>query len=702
MIVGKNDRRPESVRMRFVDANPSAPLQGERQLTARISYLVGTPDQWHSGISTFSRVRARDVYAGIDAVYHGDQQQLEYDFDIAPGADPRQIALRFDGMQKIVIDRSGDLVLKLNDGEIRQPAPGMFQVVDGQRKKVDGHYRLLDACTVGFTVGNYDHTLPLVIDPTLGFATYFGGTGGDIAWSVALGSDGSIYVAGNTLSKRFFTNGPAFNPFSTIGAFQETFRGGKLAGDGFVAKFDNTGTNLVYLTYLGGTNDEYVAGVAVDTAGNAFVAGFTDSTNFPILNALFPSIAGKLNTKVHAFPSDAFVAELDPSGSNLIYSTYLGGSGSDMATAIAIDAADNVYVTGFTSSTNFPITNPLPFQLTGSTNLFLNRIPGTNSAFVTEIAAGGGSLPFSSYLGGAAASTGEGIAVDTAGNIYVSGYTDSTNFPTTNFLVFTNIMVGITNQVSGTNVVNGSRLNGSTNRTFNFDAFVTKLQPSGAGFVYSTLLGGLNNDLGYRIACDAGGNAYVTGYSSSTNFPNTAIGIPGLHTFVETNRNFSLQNNTDVFLTKITNDVSGQAGIGYSALFGGKDEDIGYGIAVDPAGDAFVTGVTQSTNFPIINPIPFQLTGTTNPALDRLTGKTVRRRYPSDAFVTVFNPGGTAVFYSTLLGGSRTDAGYNIAVDAAGNAFVVGQTMSTNFPTLSAGEPFRNGTNDAFLVEIQP
>jgi Beta-propeller repeat len=691
MIVGKNNRQPESVRMQFVNANVATSVRGEDQLAAKINYLVGNQDQWRSGISTFSRVRIQGVYPGIDAIYHGNQKQLEYDFEIAPGADPRAIVLRFDGMQKISIEAGGDLVLKLSDGEIRQPAPEIFQTINGQRKMVDGGYHLLDTHTVGFAVHDYDRSQPLTIDPTLGFATYFGGTRGDIAWSVALGSDGSVYVAGETLSK-FLTNRAPFTPFSTSGAFQETFGGGKLAGDGFVAKFDLTGTNLVYCTYLGGSNDEYIADIAVNAAGNAFVAGFTDSTDFPTTNALFSTVTGRYNKTLHAFPSDAFVSELDPSGSSLLYSTRLGGSSWDGASALALDASDNVYITGFTSSTNLPTTNSLPF---------LAQRPGTNSAFVAEIAAGGTSMPFCTYLGGSAAASGQGIAV-TNGNIYVSGYTDSTNFPTTNAIMFTNIVVGITNQPVGTNVVDGAHLNSTTNRSFNFDAFVTKLQPSGPGFayVYSTLLGGFNNDFGYRVACDGAGSAYLTGYSSSTNFPNIAIGIPGFHSFVETNRIFSIQNK-DVFLTKIT-DTAGKAGIGYSAMFGGKDDDVGYGVDVDAAGNAVVTGSTQSTNFPVIATIPFQLKGTTGTNLNVLTGRKRHRHFPSDAFVTAFDPTGTNIIYSTLLGGSKADAGYNLKIDGSGNVFVVGQSMSTNFPTLSTDGTFRNGTNDAFLVEIKP
>lgn len=720
MVLQKKSGRTAVVKMEFSGANPFATVRGENELPGKINYLVGDKSQWQVGQPTFSKVRVGKLYPGIDLVYHGNQKRLEYDFEIAPGANPKAIQIHFSGAEKISINAQGELILTVNGGEIRQPMPEIFQIVGGEKNSISGGYKILDARTISFAVGDYNHSLPLVIDPTIAFSTYFGGTGGDIPWAVAWdAADSAIYVAGQTFSKHFYTNDPA--GFSTPGAFQQNFAGGKLSGDGFVAKFsisgtNFSGTNLIYLTYLGGSGDDSVSGVAVDSTGDAYVAGFTASTNFPTLNALYPNLSGKLNPRLRLFPGDAFVAELDPSGSNLIYSTYLGGSGSDAAIGIAVDAANNAYVTGLTTSTNFPVQNPLQLQTVSSnlvvvphvstnwvmtTNLItFDHLQGTNNAFITEIGSGGAPLIFSSYLGGKNFDTGEGIAVDTSGYIYVAGYTDSTNFPATNYLTFTNLMFGTTNQITGTNVLAGYLLNGSTNRTFTFDAFVTKLQPSGAGFVYSTLLGGNNNDYAFDVACDNSGSAYVTGYSSSTNFPNTAFNVPGLRTFVETNRNFFI-GDSDVFLTRI-DDVSGQATIGYSALFGGQGNDIGYSVAVDSAGEAFVTGSTQSTNFPVLNPLPFQLAGSTNSTLNRLTGVPKNRIYPADAFVTAFSSDGSTLLYSTYLGGNGSDAGYAIAVDPSGNAFVAGTTASTNFPTVNPGQNFRNGTNDTFIIEIQP
>jgi hypothetical protein len=686
IILHKSAAETGTVRMRFVGANPSAQLSGDSELSAKINYLTGSdPVQWRSGIPTFSKVRVEGIYPGINLVYYGNQQRLEYDFTIAPGADPDAIAIRFDGADKISINAQGELVLKLGGEEIRQPTPSIYQIVGGARKEISGGYKILDAHTVAFNVGKYDRSLPLVIDPILGFATYFGGTLGETAWAVALNpTDGSIYVAGETFSKYALSNKTAL--FATTGAYQTSFRGGKLTGDGFIARFDNAG-NLIYLTYLGGSGDDFVSSIAVDAAGNAFVTGFTDSTNFPMTNALYPKINGKIDRKLNVFPGDAFVAELDSSGSNLVYSTYLGGSGLDSGNGIAVDSSDNAYVTGTTASTNFPVVNPLAFQLAGSTNLTLDRLAGTNSAFVTEIASNGAAVLFSTYLGGNKFDAGEGIAVDADGYVYVTGFTSSTNFPATNYI----------SQIIGTNSYDGHLLNGRTNKLNSaYDAFVTKLAPApegtNFGFVYSTYLGSTNDDLAYRIACDDGGGAYVTGYTESQLFPNlntvTGTNIAEIHSHVATN-NPALSTDTDAFLTKITNGTGTSAGIAYSVVFGGKTNDVGYGVAVDAAHEAFVAGSTYSKDFSVYP--------TNSAGFLRATNSG-----GSDVFVIGFGDGATNVLYSTYLGGSGNDYGYNIAVDAGGDAFVVGQTASKNFAETNAFQSYRNGTNDAFLLEIQP
>lgn len=673
-----------AVQLRFPGANPQAQIAGTDGLAGKINHLIGSdPAQWRADGSMFGRVQVTEIYPGINLVYYGNQQRLEYDFTVAAGANPGAIAIHFTGADKISVDTQGDLVLNLGRDEIRQPRPVIYQTVGGVRQEISGGYQKMDAQTVAFTVGTYDHSLPLIIDPILDYSTYFGGIDRDTAWSVAVNpTDGSVYIAGQTLSQKAIKNKKyqgefiKGSPFSTPGAIQEEFGGGKITGDGFVARFDATGTNLIYLTYLGGSADDYVSSVTVDAAGNAFVTGFTDSSDFPTAKALYPTINGVVNKRTKNYPGDVFVAELNPSGSNLVFSTYLGGSQLDAANSIALDLDGNIYVAGGTASTNFPLLNPVAFQLIGSTNLLLNRLVGTNTAFVTKIAAGGSALIYSTYLGGFVYDAAEGIAVDAAGSAVVCGFTISSNFPTLN-AISSDLNAG------GDKKNNDYNTKGNV-KTIAYDGFVTKLSPAGNSLVYSTFLGNTNNDVAYKIASDAAGNAFVTGYSSSPYFPNTVTNIPGFSSIVASNKGGAYNNSTgdpDAFLTKF-----GPSGaLVYSAFFGGKKSDIGFGVAVDPLGNAYVVGTTFSKDFPTNN--------TASALTDKLTGN-------SDIFVMALNADATALLYSGYLGGKKADNGYSIAVDAAGSAYITGQTDSKDFPLTNAFQPFRNGKSDTILSKI--
>ena len=350
---------------------------------------------------------------------------------------------------------------------------------------------------MAFAIGNYDHGLPLVIDPVLGYSTYFGGNFGETPWAVALDGNNNIYIAGQTFSTRFTNNGVPFS-FSTTNAYQTNYHGGSVLGDAFVAKLDNAGTNLIYLTYLGGSADDMAYGLAVDAAGNAYVAGYTDSTNFPTTNALFPKISGQLNSGVGYYPVDAFVTELNASGSGLVYSTYLGGNAADVANGIAVDAAGDAYVTGFTASTNFPTSaNALQKKMACLNSVYYNF-----NGFVTELGPNGTNLLYSSFLGGTNKDVGESIAVDNSNFVYVTGYTESTNFPTTNGVARLHLPERYRPTV-----------------TLSDDAFVTKLVSGCTGVVYSTFLGRTNSDMATGIACDGSGNAFVVGQPASPLFP---------------------------------------------------------------------------------------------------------------------------------------------------------------------------------------
>ena len=402
-------------------------------------------------------------------------------------------------------------------------------------------------------------------------------------------------------------------------------------------------------------------------------------TEFLTINAgLATNIGGVFNKGVGSYPVDAFVTELNSNGSKLVYSSYLGGGAADGGYGIAVDSNGDAYVTGFTTSTNFPTTtNAFQRHLACYYSQYFNA-----NAFVTEIGPNGTNLIYSSYFGGTNYDEGESIAVDAGGFVYVAGFTSSTNFPATNYI----------HQIINSNWVDGHALNALTNlyqsayQNLNYDAFVAKFTPGCTNLVYSTLLGNTNMDMAFAITADGAGDAFVVGQTTSPFFPNTAAGT--IANGLTNNFIFGYPVNTNVFLTEITNGAT--AGIAYSTLFGGSNIysiDVGCKVALNSAGDAFVVGYSSSTNFPAVN--TFGSLRATNSG-------------GSDAFITVFNTNGTAILYSGLLGGFANDYGYGLAVDAAGNAYVVGTTISTNFPTFNARQTALNGTSDSFLVKILP
>lgn len=663
-VLRKTTGEMVAARMQFSGANTAAQISGNAEFSGKVNYLVGNnPAQWQSGVPTFSKVQVENIYPGINLVYYGNGRQLEYDFDLAPGVDPKKIAIRFDGAEKISVNPQGELIVSLNGGEIIQPRPMVYQNAGAARREITGGYRLLDAHTAAFALGSYDHRLPLVIDPILKYSTYFGGNNGDIAHAIVVDANGFIYVAGETLST-LFTNVQA-------GGLQTNSHGGTATGDAFVAKFDRSGTTNLYFTYLGGSANEAALGLAVDHSGNAYLAGWTDSPDFPTNNAKFGSIAGQIFKPIGHYPADAFVAELNSNGTALVYSTYLGGNGVDVANAIAVDASGNAYIAGYTSSTNLPVTANAFQKNISCTNTF----PGSYNfnAFVAEIAPGGTNLNYCSYLGGHNLDEASGIALDTNGFIFVTGFTASTNFPTTN-------------AISGFKF-----LNGTTNASSSFDAFVSKFQPNFAGWAYSTFLGGTNYDAATGIAADGSGNAYVVGWTTSTNYPGADTNYPGscagfVANYLTNNAAVGFLITTNSFLTEIS---SNGAAILHTAVFGGLQLDTASGVALDAAGDIFVAGTASSTNFPVT---PAPLVGSLH----------ATNAGAPDVFVTVFKAGWSSLLYSCYLGGALADYGNAIAVDGAGDAYVAGQTLSTDFPAFGARQPLLNGTSDAFLTIIAP
>jgi hypothetical protein len=931
-----------TLRMKLVGGNAAPPMAGLEKLSGKANYFIGSdPKQWRANVPSFAKVKYSEVYPGVDLIYYGNQRQLEYDLIVAPRVDPRVIKLSFDGARDIRIDRNGNLILKMDGGEVRQDRPFVYQEVDGIRRPVAGRYTLNRQREVGFAVGQYDASRPLVIDPAISYSTYLGGSLSDSGLGIAVDASG-IYVTGTTFSPDFpgagvqavnsgvykTTNGgsswnlsnsgltdtnvrsividpsnpttlyvgngggvfksvnggsswnavnigltnlsvsaltldpnnPATlyagtgagiaksvdagaswnmfggsptsaatividpgnpstlyatqlaSPLSTSGIFksingganwslsntglnsnavqalvidpanpQILYAGGFLAGgvfkstngggswsatntglfglninglainpvttttlyaatgsgvfkstngganwvssntglalsprtlkidpvtpstvyvstnfgglfksvnsgvnwssvnsglsyglvttlaidptntatiyagaqtttDIFVAKLNPAGDSLLYATYFGGTNSENsAAGIAVDSSGNAYLAGDTSSTDFPVTaNAYQMTQRGA---------QDVFIAKLNASGT-ILYATYLGSPVTDLAADITVESSGIVYVSGTTNQSGSPF-----FPVTATA---YQTAQGQSDAFITKLdtnAAGAAGLLYSTYLGGSGNDIGYGLTTDGAGNVYVAGYTPSTNFPTTPGAY-------------------------QTSYAGSGDVFLTKLNTNAAGaasLAYSTYIGGSGDDSGVNsstassnnigVALDANGNVYLAGATRSSNFPVTASAFQSTY-----------GGNTDAFILKLNPAGAGAFALSYSTYLGGSANEQAFGIAVDAVGNAQVTGQTSSSNFPVQNAFQATFGGLT------------------DAFVATLNPaanGAASLIYASYLGGAATDRGLSIALDNSNNAYVVGLTLSTNFPTVNPLQGDQPG-QDAFVAKIAP
>lgn len=527
-----------NVKMRFEGSNGVGSIRGEKVKKGKVNYLRGRDrSKWITGVPTFGAVRYRNVYKGVDVVYYGTEKgELEYDFVVRPGGDPGRISLDISGAQKVSIDEaSGDLVMATTAGELRHQRPIAFQEAAEGRALVPAEYKLSAGGKVSFKLGKYDKTRQLTIDPVVAFSTYLGGTGDiDFVNSLAIDQAGSIYMAGSTNSA----------DFPTVGPFDPTFGGGQFQYDAFVTKMNAAGTAVIYSTYLGGNGDDNGLAIAVDQAGQAYVTGFTDSTNFPTTaNTFKPAITGTAY--------DGFVTKLSADGASLVYSTYFGGGQNDGGYSIAVDSSGSAVVGGETSSPDFPLVTPFQGSYGG----------GASDAFIARFNPAGNALTYSTYLGGGGDDLGLGVAVDASG-MFLAGGTTSTNFPLFNAL-------------------QGAQGGGGF-----FDGFAVKLDPAGANLVFSTYLGGNDYDFISGLDLDPSGNMYVVGTTASGNFP-----------VVNPFQNAISGPQDDAFVAKI----SGSGALVYSTYIGGSGTDAGTGIAVDASGSAFITGTTFSTDFPTGN-----------------------------------------------------------------------------------------------------
>jgi Beta-propeller repeat len=649
------------IRMRF--ANSQATAEAAQLLPGRTNYFIGNdPSRWKRNVPQYARVQYRDVYPGVDLAFYGNQGRLEYDFDVRPGADPRQIELNFEGAEKVEIAENGDLVVAGTDREVRFEEPRVFQETSAGVRHVDGTFVLLAGNRVGFKVGDYDRSRDLIIDPVLAYSTYLGGSGAESCAAIAgaqfvphcpaitVDSASRVYIAGATASP-----GPSFP-----GAGSSVTLNG--SADVFVARISNSGSALAvdYVTYLGGSGIEYPTGIGVDSGFNVYVAGNTSSSDFPTANGLQSSASG----------NHGFLTKLDSSGSVNLYSTYLSGSGTESISAMTLDSQARVYVFGTTTSPDFPTTPGALQSAANATNqfFFAKLNPAQN---------GNNSLLYSTFIGGSNPSNGVvvggAIAVDSNFNVYLAGGTNFTDMPVVN--AFEGILQG------GTNVW-AARLIAATNNTQQYT------------LSYETYFGAPNDntqvDIAHGVATD-GTSMYITGSTTATGF----TPVTGTTAFQSANAG-----GTDAFIARFgvpttIGTTQGTVPLNYFTYIGGSSTDVGVALVVDSAQNARLTGFTQSSDFPNSNP----LTGSPGGG-------------PADAFyariATSLGSSSSSTSSTSILGGSGTDLGTSIATDVSLDSYVAGETASGNFPTAaSPGQPViapveatLSGPSDAFISKL--
>ncbi|MFZ0882213.1 MAG: choice-of-anchor D domain-containing protein [Candidatus Acidiferrales bacterium] len=635
------------LRMRFDGANRTPEIVGTNLLPGKVSYFVGNdPKKWYSDIPSYEAVRYKAVYPGVDVLFYGQQHRLEYDFVVAPGAEPNNIALNIEGARKVEINSHGDLVMSVTTGKLALQRPVIYQEINGERREIAGRYSIADGHYIRFLVAGYDHTRPLTIDPVLNYSTYIGGENFDLALGIALDADGDAYIAGNTTSTMF----PQMNPDSaTMPSDVATL------GTAFVTELNPTGTALLYSTYLGGSGNgtfgDIANAIAVDTSSpaNIYVTGFTGSSDFPLSTAMAPYQGTPPPISVTAAAS-AFITKLAPSASGsaqLAYSSYLGGNTFDEGFGIAVDVSGNAFIAGETQSTNFP---------QKGTQITPGRTSAAGNAFLTEInttVGGAASLVYSTYLGGTStgsrlfgfADVATAVTTDGNSNAYVVGGTSSTDFPTAGA------------------AIPGSAACGANTRG---SAFLSVVNTTTATLGYSHCLTGDNVEiafgvnLGTGVPAVASKVAYITGETGSSNFPISANSIPPAGSVA----------NRVAFLALV--DTNSASPLQYSTFLGGTSSDIGLAIGSDALGNAYVGGVTASKDFPITQ-------GALVEALNNPTGM---------AFVSKIAPNGNGLadlIYSTYFGGQASnslsipDTAQGIAISGT-NAYLTGEMASPDMP----------------------
>jgi uncharacterized protein (TIGR03437 family) len=647
--LGLNQKSGQAVlKLRFEGAAHAPQISGEEPLPGVSNYFLGRdPSRWRTNVKQFGKVRYWDVYPGIDIVFYGDPQQLEYDFVLRPGADASKILLAFDGADRMELEPAGDLVLEISGMEIRNRRPKIYQQ-DG--KLVKGRFVVRGKRRAGFAIDSYDATQTLVVDPVMTYGSYVGGSGGDYALALAADRQGNLYLAGSTNSPNFPTKAGLGNSYTS--KFPVAF----------ITKINPSmsgALSLIYSSYLGGTNEDHAEAVTVDASGNAYLAGSTFSTDFPLKNAFQGTISTALNCRQMgnaAVCGHGFVSKISTDGATLVYSSFLGGSNEDDPYAIAVDASGGAYVAGQTRSVDFP-TRGTPYQ---------TSLNGSSDGFIARISPDGGALAYSTFFGGEGDDWFNSISLDSAGAAYLAGGTLSTHLPVSS---------------------NAFQMNLSGNTA----ALVVKFNTASggaAGLIYSTYLGGTGGDSNaLGVAPDANGNVYITGGTTSPNFPVSAGAFQSKYGGAlsnDSNAGFLATGAGDAFVTQLTLATQGTAQLAYSTYIGGAGNEQGSAIAVTRGGLITVVGGTDSQGFfttpNAFQPFPYFPAGV-------LKGFVVQID-PSQA-------GAASIPYASLLGGSSTDIVYGVTIDATGSLVsVAGETFSRDIPVSPSAFQSKYGGSD--------
>ena len=541
----KNNPVTSSVlHMQFLGANKSVKLSGQDDSGSKSHYYIGNdPEKWVKDVTRYGKVQYKNLYPGIDLVFYGNQNELEYDFIVASGVNPDIIRLGFTGADKLSVNQQGDLLIHTPAGRVLQKKPLVYQTRNNQKEFITGSYLLLDKQTIGFDLGRYDPDLPLIIDPVLDYTTYVGGSDQDNGTRIAIDQKGYIYITGYTFSTDFPSGAVLGSNISS-----------------FITKLTPDGTSVVFSLYLGGSGIDRGRDIAIGDDGNIYIVGETTSLDFPVL-ASAPQSQNNGGT-------DVFLSVLSPGGNHLHYSSYYGGSGYDAGQGIALGNNDAVYLTGETWSNDLPITTEAFDTRCGSgTTCVTNQ---NYDAFFAVLDVLNSNIVYSTYLGGGADDKGHAIAVDLAtGYGYIAGQTNSSEFPRLNpILPITSF--------SGDNL----------------DGFLTVIDPAMTGrnsLVYSTLIGGQKEDVVDSITLDAEGNAYLFGYTNSIDFP------------VKNAYQAYLRGETDSFIAKINpTAATGPDSLIYATYLGGSGAELSYGVAIDEFNRAYIVGTTSSTDFPTV------------------------------------------------------------------------------------------------------